>query len=146
MKKINVFFQRAFFISALISVALSCSIQNQDSLTELTQNYSEAKSRGITGISDDQTKADMLSYLNLWFNDYYKVNLNYGYIRMSGEGNVENEVSTSEAIGYALRLSNYKYNLDKNPYYYKDKVVKLKNTIDAFDFVKTNTDGLTYKS
>lgn len=153
-------------LMSIIVILSSCSVDGSatsrdatlaedyiDSNIEFTgqEEYTKANaSRSVYGISTEQQKNDVLNYLNRWKNEYFKVRRppnsgSKGYILMQGEGNAGPMVSTSEALGYGMRLLNYKYKLDNLGGEYINNHKYLKWTVAAFDFNKTR-NGLTYSS
>lgn len=114
----------------------------------LLPEYSSSTSRGIKGIGDTKAKTEIGAFIQQWIDAYVTDHsitgyLPYQYIDMVGQGQVSVPyVSTSEAMGYGLRLLCYKYSLNKdfNAIY---SFWHLYRTIDRFTFNETNSaDGL----
>lgn len=93
---------------------------------DLSMEFSPESGRYV-GIPNSQARREVKNYLDNWFNEYYGTyywgphhKAYYGYIDMGGtaQGTIStDEISTSEALGYGLRLANYHAKLGGGDYY-----------------------------
>lgn len=118
-------------------------------------NNEESASRGARSvINTGYAKEKIGAYLTKYFKSYLKYNKHGAYINMQGQGNTGSKmVSTSEAMGYGMRLALYEMNINmSNKTKALDsyrKFMYLSNMMSKFMFTnKDNTSGsgLQYKS
>lgn len=101
-----------------LSAFISCEMPANDQAPNVELGIGEdAESRGIFQISAAIEKSDVSNYIEKYMNEYMKKapgKWSRYYILMKGQGNAGDMVSTSEAMGYGMRLALYKMNMDQS--------------------------------
>lgn len=145
-------------LSMLVMGFFSCEMAGNESTNVETGNYDEnfadfgelqpgVNPENVSYINQYVARREVKDFLTDWFNEYYKTHTHngnvMGYVDMGGtaQGHISTEeISTSEALGYGLRLANYYNQLGGGDYF--NTLQRLRRTTELFTFGTDKHTGL----